>query len=223
MHKLTNSMYGPWLMWWNHTGVVHLFVVMAMCWYDAFYTLLPYFYILIDRWFHLSFNLYPTPQVLVQKVLTKLQLWLHSVLFLSLLFFSLLLLTIVLLYTSESVMSEYVHCMCKYVCACVYIRMCECVPEGNATIWLQMDVHCTFTSAGPSDCSDNDAAHCISVAAMSLNATGKCNIICSSFLLQHAISTQSNVHNLTCCIYIGIQKLSSVLKAVKDPNYHYAN
>ena len=57
---------------------------------------------------------------------------------------------------------------------------------------------------------------------MSLNATGICNIICSSFLLQHAISTQSNVHNLTCCIYIRIQKLSSVLKAVKGPNYHYA-
>ena len=88
-----------------------------------------------------------------------------------------------------------------------------------------MDVHnrdSTFITAGPSDCSDNDAAHHISVAAMSLNATGKCNIICSSFLLQHAISTQSNVHNLTCCIYIGIQKLSSVLKAVKGPNYHYA-
>ena len=43
-------------------------------------------------------------------------------------------LTIVLLYTSESVMSEYVHCMCTYVRACVYIRTCECVPEGNVTI-----------------------------------------------------------------------------------------
>ena len=84
------------------------------------------------------------------------------------------------------------------------------------------DIHYTFITAGPSDCSDNDAAHHISVAAMSLNATGKCSIICSSFLLQHAISTHSNVHNPARCIYIGIQKLSSVLKAVKGPNYHYA-
>ena len=38
-------------------------------------------------------------------------------------------------------MLEYIHCMCKYVCCvnvrmcvcghvCVYVRMCECVPEG---------------------------------------------------------------------------------------------
>ena len=33
---------------------------MAMWWYDTFYTLLPYFYILIDRRFHLSFILYLT-------------------------------------------------------------------------------------------------------------------------------------------------------------------
>ena len=28
---------------------------------------------------------------------------------------------------------------------------------------------------------------------------------------------------LFACLYIGIQKLSSVSKAVKDPNYHYAD
>ena len=62
----------------------------------------------------------------------------------------------------------------------------------------------TFIAAGPSDYSDNDAAHHIGVAAMSLNATGKCNITCSSFLLQHAISTQSVKMWLllfACCIY----------------------
>ena len=86
-----------------------------------------------------------------------------------------------------------------------YVRVNVC-PKGMSLSddeWMCMtDIHSTFITAGPSDCSDNDAAHHISVAAMSLNATGKCNIIRSSFLVQHAISTQSNVHNLTCCIYI---------------------
>ena len=102
--------------------MLHLFVVKAMWWYDAFYILLTYFYILIDRCFYLSFNLYPTPQGLLQKVLTN----------------------VGLLYTSEYVMLEYIHCMRKYVCCvnvrmcvcghvCVYVHMCECVPEGNAT------------------------------------------------------------------------------------------
>ena len=108
-----------------------------------------------------------------------------------------------------------------YVC----VNVCpKGMPLSDYKWIYNIDIHSTFITAGPSDCSDNDAAHHISVAAMSMNAAGKCNniITCSSFLLQHAISTQSNVHNLTCCIYIGIQKLSSVLKAVKGPNYHYA-
>ena len=123
-------------------------------------------------------------------------------------------------------MSEYVQ-VCASMCVHVSTYICVNVCLKGMTLsyykWMcTTDIHYTFITAGPSDCSDNDAAHHTSVAAMSLNATGKCNIIYSSFLLQHAISTQSNVHNLTCCIYIGIQKLSSVLKAVKRPKYHYA-
>ena len=114
--------------------------------------------------------------------------------------------------------------MCVHVSTLICVSVCPiCLITLSDYIWMcTTDIHYTFITAGPSDCSDNDAAHHISVAAMSLNATGKCNIIYSSFLVQHAISTQSNVHNLTCCIYIRIQKLSSVLKAVKGPNYHYA-
>ena len=71
----------------------------------------------------------------------------------------------------------------------------------------------TFIAAGPSDCSDNDAAHHISVAAISLNATGKCNIIRSSrsFLLQHAISTQSVKMWLLLFAYLYIWKVSAWL------------
>ena len=123
-------------------------------------------------------------------------------------------------------MSEYVQVcasMCVHVSTYVCVNVClKGMTLSDYKLMCMTDVHCTFITAGPSDYSDNDAAHHISVAAMSLNATGKCNIICSSYLVQHAISTQSNVHNLTCCIYIGVQKLSSVLKAVKGPNYHYA-
>ena len=94
--------------------------------------------------FHLSFNLYPTPQVLVQKVLTKVQLWFQSVLFLPLLFFSLLWpSTLSSSCTPVSLMLKYVQaCVCVHVCVwCVHVCIYECVPEGNTTIWLQMDVH----------------------------------------------------------------------------------
>ena len=106
-------------------------------------------------------------------------------------------------------MSEYVQ-VCASMCVHVSTYVCVNVYPNGMTLsdykWMcTTDIHYTFITAGPSDCSDNDAAHHICVAAMSLNATGKCNIICSSFLLQHAISTQSNVHNLTCCIYVHIE------------------
>ena len=49
-----------------------------------------------------------------------------------------------LLYTNESVMLKYVHCVLHcaasvcvfWVCVCLrlYVCMCECVPEGNDTI-----------------------------------------------------------------------------------------
>ena len=57
-----------------------------------------------------------------------------------------------------------------------------------------MDVHdrdSTCITAGPSDCSDNDAAHHISIAAMSLNATGTCNIAALSF-------TGCNIYTVKC-------------------------
>ena len=105
--------------------------------------------------------------------------------------------------------------MCKYVSTYVHVNVClKGMTLSDYKLMCMTDVHCTFITAGPSDYSDNDAAHHISVAAMSLNATGKCNIICSSYLVQHAISTQSNVHNLACCIYIGTHYVHTLLHIV---------
>ena len=65
--------------------------------------------------FHLSFNLYPTPQGCVQKVLNKRQhdhlpavVALSAVLDIVILLLDVAILTIGLLYTSESVMLQYV-------------------------------------------------------------------------------------------------------------------
>ena len=67
-----------------------------------------------------------------------------------------------------------------------------------------MDVHniiyyYTFITAGPSDYSDNDAyaAHHVSVAAISLNATGKCNIISLFFYsMQYLHSEMCNISHV---------------------------
>ena len=96
----------------------YLFVVMAMWWYDTFYILLSYVYILIDRC--LSFNLYPTPQGCVQSTdLLPAVVALSVVLTIVVLLLVVTILNIGLLHTSESVMLEYVHCMCKHVCVFV--------------------------------------------------------------------------------------------------------
>ena len=66
-----------------------------------------------------------------------------------------------------------------------------------------MDVHdrdSTFITAGPSNCSDNDAAHHISVAAISLNAAEKFNIAalsitaCSIYTVKCAQSHMLYIH-----------------------------
>ena len=130
-----------------------------------------------------------------------------------------------LLYTNESVMLKYVHCVSHCaasvcVCLCVYVCMCESVYGYWAVLMLMLGgchLPLFFTTLEVNPC------HLIALQSRVLTRAARPPAppnYYSSYL--DAISTQSNVHNLTCCIYIGIQKLSSVLKAVKGPNYHYA-
>ena len=58
---------------------------------------------------------------------------------------------------------------------CVCVNVCLKGMTLSDYKWM-CTTEITIIAASPSDCSDNDAAHHISVAAMSLNATGKCNI-----------------------------------------------
>ena len=90
--------------------------------------------------------------------------------------------------------------VCASMCVHVSTYVCENVCLKGMTLsdykWMcTTDIHYTFITAGPSDCSDNDAAHHISVAAMSLNATGKCNIIGSSFFY-----SMQYLHSQMCTI-----------------------
>ena len=98
-------------------------------------------------------------------------------------------------------MSEYVQVcasMCVHVSTYVCVNVC---PKGMTLSdykWMcTTEIHYTLITAGPSDCSDNDAAHHRSVAAMSLNATGKCNIIYTVALFLYSMQY---LHSQMCTI-----------------------
>ena len=84
-------------------------------------------------------------------------------------------LTIGLLFTSESVMLKYVHCIalrckrvCMFVCVSLFVCVNECLKGMPLSDYKWMcATEITIIAASPSDYSDNDAAHHTSVSYIS--------------------------------------------------------